>query len=181
MLLQEGQREIRCRHIQEAKTVLEEAIAAAPVLDTHRLRRRTKTGSCITVLLSTVIGTDLGDKKWCDYLFLCYSIEPPDLPTHCDGCNANFSICHALYCNKSGLVMNFHNKLYDRVDDLTGKSFTPLYVRNNPLIHQGCDVQEGKSQPSVSPNNNLPETTENLNRKGDLLIREIWQIGTDSI
>ena len=61
-------------------------------------------------------------------------LGPPDLPTHCDGCQAKFSISHALDCKKGGLVTACHNELRDGVADLAGKSFTPSHVRDDPLI-----------------------------------------------
>ena len=35
---------------------------------------------------STVNGTDLGAQEWRDALFLRCGLEPPDLPTQCNGC-----------------------------------------------------------------------------------------------
>ena len=52
---------------------------------------------------------------------------------------------------------------------------------NYPLIHPGCSVREGKSYPKVSLLNNPPVEHEMTNQKGDLLIRDLWQRGTDSI
>ena len=56
----------------------------------------------MTVQPSTVNGTELGAQEWRDALFLRYGLEPPDLPTHCDGCQAKFSISHALDFKKGG-------------------------------------------------------------------------------
>ena len=84
--------------------------------------------------LSTVNGTELGAQEWCDTLFLRYGLEPPDLPTHYDGCKAKFSISHALDCKKGSLVTARHNELRDRVADLARKAFTPSHVRDDPLI-----------------------------------------------
>ena len=61
-------------------------------------------------------------------------LDPPDFPKNCDGCNAQFSICHALDCKRGGLVTARHNELRDRVADMAGKAFTPSHVRNDPLI-----------------------------------------------
>ena len=38
-----------------------------------------------------VNGTDLGTQECLYPLFLRYGIDPPDPPTDCDVCNANFS------------------------------------------------------------------------------------------
>ena len=70
---------------------------------------------------STVNGTELGLQEWRDALFLRYSLEPPDVPTYCDGCNAKFTIYHALDCKRGGLVTARHNEIQDGVADLDGK------------------------------------------------------------
>ena len=154
---------------------------AAPELDDCKKRRRTNIGACITMLPSTVNGTELGDQKWRDTLFIRYGIEPPDPPYHCDGCNAKFSICHYLDFKNGGVITTCHNKLRDEDADLAGKSFTHLHVCSDPLIHQGCLIQEVKAQPTVSHRNNTQKTKYNLEKKGDLLVRDLCQRGTDSI
>ena len=63
-------------------------MVASPALNAHRLRRVTKTGYWITMLLFTVNGAEMEYQEWHDSLFVRYNIESPDLPTHCDGCNA---------------------------------------------------------------------------------------------
>ena len=115
--------------------------------------------------------------------FLRYGLDPPDLPKYCDGCNAKFSICHALDCKRGGLVTARHNELRDGVADLASRAFTPSHVRNSPLIYQGCAVMRTKVQPagpcdSITSETSPPEATE---QKGNLLIRDLWANGTDSI
>ena len=86
---------------------------------------------------STVNRTELGAQEWRDALFLRYGLEPQDLFTYCDGCQAKFSISHAPDCKKGGLVTARHNELRDRVADLSVKDFTPSHVRDDPLIYSG--------------------------------------------
>ena len=125
---------------------------------------------------STVNGTELGAQEWRDALFLRYGLDPPDLPTHCDGCQAKFSISHAPDCKKYNLITARHNDLRDGVVDLAGKSFTPSHVRDDPLIYSGCAVKRMKATPAEASGNKdhtlapLPEFTE---QKGDLLIRDL--------
>ena len=113
-----------------------------------RLQRETKTGTWLTVQRSTVNGTELGAQEWRDALFLWYGLEPPDLPTHCDGCQAKLSISHTLDCKKGGLVMACHNELRDRIADLAGKAFTPSHVRDDPLIYSGCYLKRTNADPA---------------------------------
>ena len=63
------------------------------------------------VQLYTVNGTELGAQEWRDALFLRYSLDPPDLPKYCDGCNAKLTIFRDLDCNRGGLVTACHNEL----------------------------------------------------------------------
>ena len=114
---------------------------------------------------------------------VCYPNVTFNLPTYCDGCNAKFTICHALDCKMGGLVTARHNELRDGVADLASRAFTPTHVRNDPLIYQGCAVTRKKAQPagpggSTAPGTSPPGDSE---QKGDLLIRDLWKNGTDSI
>ena len=133
---------------------------------------------------STVNGTGLGAQEWCDALFLCYSLDTPDLPKYCDGCNTKFTICQALNCKRGGLVAARHNDLWNRVADLDGKDLISSHVRNDPLIFAGCAVQRPKAKSTVNSGSTDQEGTlppEATEQKEDLLIRGIWQNSTDSV
>ena len=123
---------VRHRGEKRAEVVLTAQLEGPLVLQACQMRRAAKTGAWITVLLSTVNGTDLGAQEWRDALFLSYGLEPPDLPMHCDGCVARFTISHALDCKKGSLVTACHNEFRDGVAYLAGKAFTPAHVRDNP-------------------------------------------------
>ena len=100
-----------------------------------------KTGAWLTMQTFTVNGPDLGEQEWRDALFLWYGLDPLDLTTYCDGCNAKFTIYHALDCKMGGLVTARHNEPRDGVVDLAGKAFTPSHVRNGPLIFAGLAMK----------------------------------------
>ena len=85
MLMCYGRGVIRRCNVQDTQMALEEAMAASLAFDACLMRQGTKTGAWITVLPSMVNGTDMGAQEWRNALFLCYGIDPPDLPTHCDG------------------------------------------------------------------------------------------------
>ena len=86
---------MRHGRVKQAEAALTAALEGPPVQQARCMRQAAKTGDWITVLPSTVNGTELGVQEWRDALFLRYGLEPPDLPSHCDGCNAKFSISHA--------------------------------------------------------------------------------------
>ena len=130
----------------------------------------------MTVQPSTVNGEELGSQEWRDALFLRYGLEPPYLPTHFNGCQAKFSISHAIDCKKGGLVTERHNKLHDGVVDLAGKAFTPSYVRDDPLVYSGRTVKRTKATPAgagVNPNHAVVQPPEVTEQKGNLLICDL--------
>ena len=169
---------------KRAEETLTAALEGAPVLQERQMRRVAKTGAWITVLPSTVNRTELGAQEWRDALFLSYGLDPPDLPKYCDGCEGRFSISHALVCKKGGLVTVRHNELRDGVADLAGKDFTPSHVSDDPLIYSGRAVRRTKPTPAGStkpnPTRETPAAPEVTEQKGNLLIRYLWQHGTDS-
>ena len=112
------------------------------------MRQETNTGAWLRVQPSTFNGTELGAQEYRDALFLWYGLKLLDLPTHCDGCQAKFSISHTLDCKKDGLVTACHNNLHDGVADLSGKAFTPSHVRNDPFIYSVCAVKRTKDAPA---------------------------------
>ena len=151
----------------------------APVQQARRMRRAAKTGAWLTVLLSTVNGTELGDQEWRDAFFLRYGLESPDLPSHCDGCNAKFTISNALDYKNDGLVMARHNELRYELADLPGTAFTPAHVHDDSLIYSVCAMSRTKAKPASSELTTPPDATtaapEVMEEKGDLLIRDLCQ------
>ena len=84
MILREGQGYVWQQNVQDAQTSMEEAMAAAPALDSCQLRKGTKTWDWITTLLSMENGMEIGAQECCDALFLLCGIDPQYLPPHCD-------------------------------------------------------------------------------------------------
>ena len=182
--LQEGRKAVRRRRQIRAEEALTAALEEALVLHTRRLQRAVKTGAWLTVQPSTVNGTKMGSQEWRDALFLRYGLDPPDLPTYCDGCQSKFSISHALDCKKGGLFTARNNEIRDRVTNLAGKAFTSSRVRDEPLIYSGCAVKRTKAAPAGA-NGDIGRTTvqppEVTEHKIDLLIWDLWQQGDDSV
>ena len=59
----------------------------------------------------------------------------------------------------------------------------PSHVRNNHLIYQGSAVKRTKANPDGPSDNTDPDETppDSTEQKGDLLLRDLWKNGTDSV
>ena len=136
LLMGEGREEIQKRHAEESETAPGETRATTSNPEARRLGRVQQTGAWLLVISSTINGTELGLQELIDYIFLCYGIDPPDLPSHCDDCGLAFSICHALDCKKGGLITTRHNKIRDGVADLSGKASPPHTCAATPKYSQ---------------------------------------------
>ena len=108
-----------------------------------------RTGAWLSVIPSTVNDTELGSRYWRDSLFLCYGINPTDLLDHYDSFGSAFAICHALDCNKGGLITAHHNELRDGVANLSGKAFTPANMFDDTKIFRGHAMRGGRPNPNA--------------------------------
>ena len=110
-----------------------------------------------------------------------YAETPHNFPDKCDGCDAQFSLQHALGCKKGGLVIFRHNEIRDELVNLASRAFTPSAVRDEPLIHGRANEKE-KTSPAKNANQNIDkEAATGEDERGDLLIRGFWTPGTDCI
>ena len=69
-----------------------------------------------------------------------------------------------------------HNNIRDGFTDLSGKTFAPTHVRNDPLIFAGCAMKRPKAKPAISKYTNATLATpliEDTGKQGDLLIRDL--------
>ena len=95
-MIGEARDEIHWQHAEATDTALVEAQTDVPKEDARRMGWITKTGEYLSVLHSTINGAELGVQEWRDFLFLCYGIDNPNLPDHCNEYGAAFYICHSL-------------------------------------------------------------------------------------
>jgi hypothetical protein len=170
--------ELQKRKNVECSESLASSLLLMPVETRRTIRRGKETGMWLTLAPSTVNGTELSSQEFRDHLFLRYDREPPDLPSHCDGCLAKFDICHALQCKKGGLVIMRHNEIKDELCDLLTKALVPSAVRDEPRIYP-C-------RPAVPPPQKEPDPVRRINSlvdddRGDILVRGFWARGTDCI
>ena len=74
-----------------------------------------------------------------------------------------------------------HNELCDGVKDLSGKAFRATHVRDDPLIFSDHSMQRENGQPAQSTTPPSKQKSEATEQKGNLLISDLLQNGTDSV
>ena len=156
-----------CMHQQELKRITDPMQAATK----RTILRGQETGQWLQIPPSYINGTCLSDLEFRDSLHLRYARTPPNLPTHCDGCGAKFSIAHGLECKKGGLVTQRHNEIKFELQDLAARALIPSVVRDEPQIYPGRSSDADETERAS------PQTEE----RGDLLIRNLWKRQTDCI
>jgi hypothetical protein len=142
--------------------------------DRRTILRGKDTGQWLSVLPSTVNGTELSAQDFRDSLLLRYSRSPADLPSHCDDCGQKFTVRHALECKKGGLVISRLNEIREELSDPASKAIIPSAVRDVPLIHNSRTTVEMTASEESSP-----QVTRSLHKnkgeeRGDVLIRGFW-------
>ena len=130
----------------------------------------------ISVLPSTVAGTDLSAQEFRDALCMRYGRTPKDLPTHCDGCGSKFTMQHALQCKKGGLVIYRHDEVKNELAHLIMTAMSDSAIRDEPLIISGRSAKSPKAENTKEAND------QSLNeQRGDISARGFWSIGTECI
>ena len=101
-----------------------------------------------------------------------------NLPPNCDGCQAEFSVGHALQCKKGGLVILRHNEVRDEIAALAAAALTPSAVRTEPLITPTPNTAAPYAPPPLDADPAAPIATV---ERGDLLLRGFFERSTDCI
>jgi hypothetical protein len=114
--------------------------------------------------------TELSADEFCDRLALRYDRSPTRLQPNCDGYGMAFTVQRAFSCEKGGLVISRHNELHGKLIDMASKSFSPSAVHSKPKINLCCTANNGSIKPTVD-----------TKYRGDVLIRTLWDKGTDCI
>jgi len=90
---------------------------------------------------------DLTTQEFCDVISLRYRKHLLNVPSSCDGCDAPFSLDHALICRKGGLIIQCHNEVRHAVGDLAtlvwGWIVSELVVRDASADSEALIVDLG--------------------------------------
>ena len=138
------------------------------------------TGTWLAATPTFACGTILSPVEFRDELRDRYGLDLLNVPAKCDGCNANFSVSHALGCKVGGLVSSRHNEGRDALVCFASAGFMPSNVRDEPLIHP-CRDSDGVSMNSKLTDRDSGVTAEVNSDRGDILIRGFWERNTDCI
>jgi hypothetical protein len=160
--------EIKTRRSDKQDSTLSTILADLDC-DTHRtILRGKETGQWLSVMPSTLNGTELSAQEFRDALLLRHARTPGDLPSHCDGCGAQFDVRHALKCKVGGLVILRHNEINEELCDLASKALAPSAVHVKPMIHSRRTAEETKAKEPKPPVQRLSRSSDE--ERGDLLI-----------
>ena len=171
------------RHTEEYEAKLEEITSKLDADTARIIRRGGLCGRWLSVMPLSVNGTELSRQEFTDTLLLRYARSPGDLPEQCDGCNAKFTVQHALDCKSGGLIIQRHNEIGSELMEWASKALSPSSVRVEPLIHLDSTPEpedEAKATTGAKPNHNTDHAA-NDGKRGDILIRGLFQRGTDCI
>jgi hypothetical protein len=167
--------ELKTNHQENYKIELNSIVSTLSCNDSRG------TGQWLSLVPSTVNGTELAQQEFRGALLLHFAKSQGDFQSHCDGCGAKFIVQHGLACKKGGLVISRHNEIQDELSNLASKVFIPSAVRDEPKIFFSRPVEKKAAlyQPNPSVTRNHPKTQ--CEDRGDLLIRALWARGTDCI
>ena len=111
------------------------------------------TGLWLATTLNNPCGTVLSVVEFRDELSDRYGMKLLDSPSHCDGCNDQFSTTHALSCKVGGLIHSRHDESRDSLGCLACARFKPSNFRDEPLINPCCDARRrDESGKLIEPN-----------------------------
>jgi hypothetical protein len=163
------------RRMLKAKTKEEEATldrlcAAARPPAARRMKRSQETGAWLTAMPNALNGTELSEEEFRDNLRLRFGLQPLSLPDRCDGCEAKFTVDHALSCKKGGLVLLRHNDVAAEWHTLCAAALTPSAVSDEPLILIGRDATAQSNSTEPPPD-----------LRGDVAAHGFWKRGTTAI
>jgi hypothetical protein len=103
-IMAEGRATMRLRKSSTSDVKLASIFNGLVADRSRTIKRGQHTGAWLSALPSTVNGTELSAQEFQDAISIQHGITPSDLPAQCDGCDARFTLQHALGCKKGGLI-----------------------------------------------------------------------------
>ena len=179
---------LKIAHTAEHTMQMLDILQKLPPFEQRALERGGDTGHWLSVLPSLTNDTLLSPQEFRDGLSIRYALHPTNLPTKCDGCAAPNSVTHAFKCKVGGLVVQRHDEIVDQLGQLCTQALTRSAVHAEPIISKGCTVNQDKNERTQKDNNTNSSSSNNKQTastpkdlRGDLIIRGLWEKGTDCI
>ena len=120
-----------------------------------------------------------------DELRLTYGLKLKQTTCKCDGCDAKFSVSHALVCKVVGLVYSRHDEGSDILSILACVGFSPSSVHDEPIINivrgKEDETKIGKKAKLIKECSGIEIEKIDNGDKGDLLVCNFYEKGTDLI
>ena len=167
----------RKERVDEEKVTVKVAMAAARPAEKRRLERIGRTGACWSLVPNKLNGTCMTKEEFFDNARLRYGWKPVDMCERCDGCNAPFTVEHALGCKKGGLVVQRHDDTRDEAGALAEMALTTSRVTYEPYIYHGRDVSATLRADEVQD----AAVTADEEARGDVAIHGLWEKGKTCI
>ena len=134
-------------------------------------------GRWLTAVPNALNDTLLSAEEFRDNLSLRYGYLPNYLPKKCDGCNAKFTVTHALNCKNGGLISLRHDEIADEWARLCAIALTPAAIVDRPYIFYGeGDNPDNPKHPDFT-NASKPSHVAYANAQGDKGAIGFWNKG----
>lgn len=125
----------------------------------------------LSVTPNTLAGTELIKDEWRDSACCRYNMRPEFIPKYCDGCGKEASINHILNCRIGGLIICRHNEVKNELINIGIKAFGLNSICDKSLTNPITDGNNNNNQNTNTNNNN--------NNRADIMMRRLWERGTD--
>jgi len=133
--------------------------------------------ACWSLVPNKLNGTTMSKEEFFDNARLRYGWKPVDMCERCDGCNAPFTVEHALGCKKGGLVVQRHDDTRDEAGALAEMALTTSRVTYEPYIFHNRDVSATLRADEVRDD----ADSEGEEARGDVAIHGLWERGKTCI
>ena len=138
------------------------------------------TGKWLAATPKNMRGTVLSAVEFRDELRDRYGLNILNAPSHCDGCNTQFSTTHALGCKVGGIIHSLYDESCDSLDWLACAGFQLSNVRDEQHVNP-CRDNGGKDESNKLAESQIGVQWDINSDQGDFLLRGFWDRNTDCI
>jgi hypothetical protein len=167
----DARKDTRKKWQEEEEAAFQRITSAASKTTARQMTRSRDTGTWLTVMPSTLNGTELSADEFRDSLRLRLGLSPIALPKRCEGCGDRFTVEHAMACQIGGHVSIRHNDVKAEWHHLCAQALKPSSITDEPLIHSSQDVRKAGQEGSEPPKD----------LRGDVAAHGFWKSGITAV